>query len=65
MLFNVQSGLVFVWVHRKQAFNTDLSAGWSSGYERRNCDQHSLGLKPTRVIFLCPWERYFKALFLA
>ena len=26
------------------------------------CDQHDLGSKPTRVILLCPWERYFTAL---
>ena len=25
-------------------------------------DQHSLGLKPTCAILLCPWERYFTAL---
>ena len=22
-------------------------------------DQHGLGLKPTRAILLCPWERHF------
>ena len=25
-------------------------------------DQHGLGSKPTPVILLCPWERYFTAL---
>ena len=25
-------------------------------------DQHGLGLKPTCVILLCPWERHFTAL---
>ena len=25
------------------------------------CDQHELGLKPTRAIPLCSWERYFTA----
>ena len=25
-------------------------------------DQHSLGLKPTCAILLCPWERHFTAL---
>ena len=27
--------------------------------ERRDCDQHNLGLKPTRAILLCPWKRHF------
>ena len=27
--------------------------------KRRARDQHSLGLKPTRAILLCPWERHF------
>ena len=31
--------------------------------ERRVCDRHSLGSKPTRAILLCPWERHFTALF--
>ena len=31
--------------------------------ERRAYDQHGLGLKPTRAILLCPWERHFTALF--
>ena len=30
--------------------------------ERRACDQHGLGSKPTRAILLCPWERHFTAL---
>ena len=30
--------------------------------KRRARDQHSLGLKPTRAILLCPWERHFTAL---
>ena len=25
--------------------------------KRRTCDQHGLGLKPTRAILLCPWEK--------
>ena len=29
----------------------------------RAYDQHGLGSKPTRAILLCPWERYFTALF--
>ena len=29
---------------------------------RRAYDQHGLGLKPTRAILLCPWERHFAAL---
>ena len=31
--------------------------------KRRACDQHGLGLKPTRAILLCPWKRHFTALF--
>ena len=30
--------------------------------KRRARDQHGLGLKPTRAILLCPWERHFTAL---
>ena len=30
--------------------------------ERRNCDRHGLGSKPTRAILLCPWKRHFTAL---
>ena len=29
--------------------------------KRRAYDQHGLGLKPTRTILLCPWERHFMA----
>ena len=29
--------------------------------ERRDCDRHGLGSKPTRAILLCPSERYFTA----
>ena len=29
--------------------------------KRRTCDHHGLGSKPTRAIFLCPWERHFTA----
>ena len=29
--------------------------------KRRARDQHGLGLKPTRAILLCPWERHFTA----
>ena len=29
--------------------------------ERRNCDQHGLGSKPTCAILLCPWERHLTA----
>ena len=31
--------------------------------KRRNCDQHGLSSKPTRVILFCPLERHFTALF--
>ena len=31
--------------------------------KRRPYDQHGLGSKHTRAILLCPWERYFTALF--
>ena len=31
--------------------------------ERRDCDRHGLGSKSTRAILLCPWKRYFMALF--
>ena len=30
--------------------------------ERRDCDRHDLGSKPSRAIPLCPWERHFTAL---
>ena len=30
--------------------------------ERRDCDRHRLGSKPTHVIFFCFWERHFTAL---
>ena len=30
--------------------------GW---LERRACDRHGLGSKPTRANLLCPWERHF------
>ena len=30
--------------------------------ERRDCDRHGLGSKPTRAILLCPWERHFTAI---
>ena len=30
--------------------------------ERRDCDRHGLGLKRTRAILLCPWERHLTAL---
>ena len=33
--------------------------GW---LERRECDRHCLGSKPTRAILLCPWERHFPLL---
>ena len=29
--------------------------------ERRDCDRHGVGSKPTRAILLCPWERRFTA----
>ena len=32
--------------------------------ERRDCDRHGLGSKPTRAIPLCPWERHLTAVFL-
>ena len=32
--------------------------------ERGNCHRKGRGLKPTRAIFLCPWERHFRSLFL-
>ena len=32
---------------------------WPSGWESRNCDKHSLGLKPTHAILLFPGEKYF------
>ena len=31
--------------------------------ECQACDQHSLGLKPTRTILLCPWEGHFIAFY--
>ena len=31
--------------------------------EHRDCDRYGLGLKPTRAILLCPWERYFAVFF--
>ena len=31
--------------------------------EHRDCNRHGLDSKPTRAILLCPWERYFTALF--
>ena len=40
------------------------STAWSSGLERRNCNRHGRGLKPTCAIPLCPWERYLTALYL-
>ena len=30
--------------------------------ERRDCDRHGPGSKPTRAIVLCTWERHFTAL---
>ena len=30
--------------------------------ERRDCDGHGLGAKPTRAILLCPWERHLTGL---
>ena len=30
--------------------------------ERRDCDRHGLGSKPTRTILLCPWERHLETL---
>ena len=32
------------------------------GQERSSCDRHGVGLKPTRSILLCPWERHFTTL---
>ena len=29
--------------------------------ERRDCKQNGCGLKHTRAILLCPWERHFTA----
>ena len=29
--------------------------------ERRDCDRHDPGLKPSRAILLCPWERHLTA----
>ena len=40
-----------------------MVVAWLSGEERRDCDQHGLGSKPTRAILLCLWERHFTALF--
>ena len=34
-----------------------MLTGWPS-----DCDRHGLGLKPTRAILLCTWERHFTAL---
>ena len=31
--------------------------------ERRDCDRHVFGSKPTCAILLSPWERHFTALF--
>ena len=45
-----------------------MSAAWSSvgslveWLKRRAYDQHGLGLKPTRAILLCTWEKHFTAL---
>ena len=30
--------------------------------ERRDCDRHGFGSKPTRAILLCPWKRHCTAL---
>ena len=30
--------------------------------DRRDCDRHGLGSKPTRAIRLCPRERHFTGL---
>ena len=40
---------------------------WQRGQwlERRDCNRHCLGSKPTRTILLCPLERHFAALSLA
>ena len=42
---------------------SDESAVWSGAKERRFCDRHDVGSKPTRSILLRPWERYFTGLF--
>ena len=39
------------------------SAALVGRLKRRDCDRHGLGLKPTRVIRLCPWERHVLQLF--
>ena len=39
--------------------NSGSVVEWLKG---RACDQDGLGLKPTRAILLCPWERHFTAL---
>ena len=31
-------------------------------FVRWDCDQYAFGLKSTRTILLCPWERHFTAL---
>ena len=39
-----------------------LSATWSSGLKRPDCDRHGLGSKVTRAVLLCPWKRHFPLL---
>ena len=29
--------------------------------KHRDCDQYNVGSKPTCIILLCPWQRYFTA----
>ena len=43
-------------------FNINMSAAWSSGEERRDCDGHGSGSKPTRAIPLRPGEIHLMAL---
>ena len=40
----------------------NTAAVWTSGLERRDCDQHGVGSKHTRAILRCPWERHFTVL---
>ena len=54
-------GYVKITKSCQSGFNTfyfivDSALEW---LEHRNCNRHGLGLKSTRAIQLCPWERHF------
>ena len=51
-----------VWIFAKEIVIKNLFGTVVEWLERRDCDQHNLGSKPTRAILLCLCERHFTAL---